>query len=111
MISPISILNHLSQLTSQVGETAATATGIASQAAVAKTPMDFASVLKESLEKVNATQVHATQLSNAFERGDPSVDLGQTVIAGQKASLAFSATTQVRNDLTDAYKQIMNMSI
>ncbi|MHC1480547.1 flagellar hook-basal body complex protein FliE [Frateuria aurantia] len=111
MISTVSILNQLSQLSSQAGETAATVAGVATQAASASSPTDFASVLKQSLADVNDTQVNASQLSNAFESGDSSVDLGQTVVAGQKASLAFSALTQVRNDLTDAYKQIMDMTM
>lgn len=112
MISATSILNQLSQLSSQVGNTVSAAAGAATQvAASSHDGGDFASLLKQSLEAVNGSQVHATQLSNAFESGDSSVDLGQTVVAGQKASLAFSALTQVRNDLTDAYKQVMNMSI
>lgn len=111
MISATSILNQLSQLGTQAGNVASATAGAATQVAASTHDGDFASVLKQSLEDVNQTQVHATQLSNAFESGDSSVDLGQTVVAGQKASLAFSALTQVRNDVTDAYKQVMNMSI
>ncbi|HMY40869.1 MAG TPA: flagellar hook-basal body complex protein FliE, partial [Marinagarivorans sp.] len=39
------------------------------------------------------------------------VDISDVMIASQKASVAFSAMTQVRNKLVDAYKDIMNMPV
>ena len=43
--------------------------------------------------------------------GDPNVSLVDTMVAAQKAGLAFDATLQVRNKLVEAYKDIMNMPI
>ncbi len=43
--------------------------------------------------------------------GDKSVDLAEVMIAGQKSSIAFEATVQVRNKMVDAYKTIMNMPV
>jgi flagellar hook-basal body complex protein FliE len=71
----------------------------------------FGDLLKQSIEGVNQTQQKASQLSTAFERGDPGVDLAQVMIQGQKADLSFNAMTQVRNKMVDAYKEIMQMSI
>jgi flagellar hook-basal body complex protein FliE len=71
----------------------------------------FGSLLKQSLEDVNAAQVNAGKQSEAFERGDPGIDLAQVMITGQKASLGFTAVNEVRNKLVDAYKEIMQMSI
>jgi hypothetical protein len=38
-------------------------------------------------------------------------DLAELMIAGQKSSIAFEATVQVRNKMVDAYKTIMNMPV
>lgn len=71
----------------------------------------FGDLLKQSIDGVNETQQKASQLSTAFERGDPGVDLAQVMIQGQKADLAFRGMTEVRNKMVDAYKEIMNMSV
>ncbi|HEY4092747.1 MAG TPA: flagellar hook-basal body complex protein FliE [Luteibacter sp.] len=71
----------------------------------------FGDLLKQSIDGVNETQTKASQLSTAFERGDPGVDLAQVMIQGQKADLAFRGMTEVRNKMVDAYKEIMNMSV
>lgn len=71
----------------------------------------FGDVLKQSIDGVAKAQDKAEKLSNAFERGDPSVDLAQVMIQGQRAELGFRAMTEVRNKFIDAYKEIMNMSI
>lgn len=73
--------------------------------------VDFASLLKSSIEKVNDVQKQAGQLAEAFSAGDPTVDLSQVMIALQKASVSFQAMTQVRNRLVDAYRDIMNMPV
>jgi flagellar hook-basal body complex protein FliE len=71
----------------------------------------FGDLLRQSIDKVNSAQVSAAQQSQAFERGDPGIDLAQVMISGQKAELGFLAVNQVRNKLVDAYKEIMNMSM
>lgn len=72
---------------------------------------DFASLLKQSIQKVNDTQQAASKLSNAFSAGDPDVDLTQVMIALQKASVSFQAMTEVRNKLVSAYQDIMSMQV
>jgi len=39
------------------------------------------------------------------------VELSEVMVAMQKASLSFEATTQVRNKLLSAYKEVMNMTV
>ena len=73
--------------------------------------VDFGSVLKASLDKVNETQQAATQLGERFTKGDNSVSLSEVMIAGQKANISLQATIQVRTKLVAAYNDIMNMSI
>lgn len=71
----------------------------------------FGEVLKQSISDVNSLQGKARELTAAFERGEPGIDLAEVMIAGQKASIAFDAMTQVRNRLVSAYQEIMRMPI
>ena len=72
---------------------------------------DFGKLLEESINKVNEAQQHAGNLALSFEAGNPNVDLGQVMVALQKASLSFEAMTQVRNKLVSAYQEVMNMQV
>jgi flagellar hook-basal body complex protein FliE len=72
---------------------------------------DFAQLLKDSVNQVNETQKSASGLAEAFELGDPNVNLSEVMIAIQKASVSFQAMTQVRNNLVSAYKEVMNMQV
>ena len=73
--------------------------------------VDFASVLKSSLDSVSQTQNNASSLQNAFVMGDDKVSLSDTMIAMQKASISLQATVQVRNKVVAAYNDIMNMQV
>jgi flagellar hook-basal body complex protein FliE len=74
-------------------------------------PMDFASLLKGTVDNIATMQNQATSLAQAYEAGDKSVDLTKVMLEVQKAGLAFRAMTEVRNKLVDAYQQVMNMSV
>ncbi|HSH71464.1 MAG TPA: flagellar hook-basal body complex protein FliE [Methylophilaceae bacterium] len=88
---------------------------LASAAGVQKTQgsskVDFSEALKASLNQVNQTQLEAEKLGKNFAMGDDSVSLSDVMIAGQKASISFQATVQVRNKLVSAYQDIMNMPV
>ncbi|PCJ88929.1 MAG: flagellar hook-basal body complex protein FliE [Thiotrichaceae bacterium] len=73
--------------------------------------LDFSQLLKDSVNKVNETQKASSKLSTAFEMGDPNVNLGEVMVAIQKASVSFQAMTQVRNNLVSAYKEVMRMQV
>ena len=75
------------------------------------TEASFADLLKQSVDRVNETQLEAKRLTTALETGDGDVDLAQVMIAVQKSSLSFEAMVQVRNKLVEAYKDVMNMPI
>jgi flagellar hook-basal body complex protein FliE len=75
------------------------------------TDTDFGALLKQSIDAVNATQQTAGDMTARFETGDPSVELGEVMVALQKADLSFKAMTEVRNKLVDAYQEIMNMPV
>ena len=70
---------------------------------------DFSTILKQSIASVNDMQQASTELSKAFEMGEPDVSLAEVMIASQKASVSFQAMVQVRNKLVDAYQNVMNM--
>lgn len=71
----------------------------------------FADLLSDSVNAVNAEQHKSGDMKKAFERGDLDVELSEVMLQAQKASLSFQAMTQVRNKLTEAYKDVMNMPI
>lgn len=72
---------------------------------------DFSTLLKRSIADVENSQQTASQLTSAFERDDRSTDIGQVMVALQKADLSFRTMTEVRNKLVEAYKDIMNMPV
>jgi len=72
---------------------------------------EFADLMKQSVDKVNDTQMAASKLSSAFSAGDPGVDVTEVMIALQKAGVAFQAMTEVRNRLVSAYQDIMSMPV
>lgn len=73
--------------------------------------LDFSSLMRKAINEVNNHQQTAAQMSDAFERGAPGVELTDVMIQMQKASVSFEAITQVRNRLVSAYQDIMNMPI
>jgi flagellar hook-basal body complex protein FliE len=72
---------------------------------------DFSAVLKQSLDQVAEAQRTSSQLGQAFEAGDPSVSVGDLMVAMQKSSLSFQAALQVRNKLVSAYQEVMSMQV
>ncbi len=50
-------------------------------------------------------------MSKRFQLNQDDVSLEETMVAIQKANIAFQATVQVRNRLVSAYHEIMNMQI
>jgi flagellar hook-basal body complex protein FliE len=71
----------------------------------------FANVLKQGIASVNAQQARASEMSAAFERGVPGVELPQVMLEMQKSSVSFRALTEVRNRFVEAYREIMNMPL
>ena len=83
-----------------------------SQAAPAA-PQDsgFGAMLESSLRSVNELQRTSSDLKAGFANGSSEKSLAEVMIASQKASLAFTAVTEVRNKLVTAYQDIMNMPV
>lgn len=70
----------------------------------------FASVLKQSIEKVNEAQNHSDVLTEKLARGG-NVDLHEVMIASQKASITLQTTMEIRNKVVEAYQEVMRMQV
>ena len=74
-------------------------------------PSEFANILRQGLDSVNQAQSKAEQLTDAFSRGTPGVELPQVMLEVSKAGVSFKALSEVRNRLVSAYQDIMNMQM
>jgi flagellar hook-basal body complex protein FliE len=101
-----SVLAQIRSLSAQTRPSAA-----AANAPAASGPSAFATLMSKGINQVNETQQRAGQLADAFQRGEPGVELSQVMIESQKANIAFRAVTEVRNRLVSAYQEIMNMQV
>jgi flagellar hook-basal body complex protein FliE len=70
----------------------------------------FETAMVDALKSVSSQQSKASDLSEAYERGETH-DIVQVMVERQKASLGFETTLQVRNKLLSAYRDIMSMPV
>ncbi len=88
---------------------------MAADAGIQNTPInnrqDFGPIIKDALNLVNDRQMHAGELANRFQQGDPSVDIANVMIEMQKARISFESLAQVRNRFVSAYQEIMSMPL
>ncbi len=98
-------------LLTQMRAMAAQAQGKATETSSAAGQADFSDILKQSVDKVNDTQMSASKLADAFQAGDPNVQVSEVMVALQKSNVSFQAMLQVRNKLVSAYQDIMNMQV
>ena len=80
-------------------------------AAIPDDTVDFSEILETSLKSVNSRAQEVSELRNAYESGNPNVELADVMIAAQKARISFEALSQVRNRVVTAYKEIMSMPL
>ena len=70
----------------------------------------FADTLAESLHKVNDLQKEADKAIEDFATGKTR-NIHETMIAVNKADLAFRLTMQVRNKIVEAYQEVMRTQV
>lgn len=70
----------------------------------------FNQMLDQSIGRVNQLQTAADTAINDLTTGNRS-DIHQTMIAVEKASVAFELMMQVRNKIITAYETVMRMSV
>lgn len=76
----------------------------------ASDPDSFGQVLKQSLSQVNRLQKEADQAIDALAAGQDT-DIHNTMIAMEKADIAFRLLMQIRNKVISAYETIMRMQV
>lgn len=101
----------IEQMLSVLRTTATQATGKPAETSAAAGAPSFASVLQNSIDKVNQTQQQADAMSEKLAAGDTSQNLHEVMIALQTASVSFQEMVQVRNKLVSAYQDVMNMQV
>ena len=72
--------------------------------------VSFADTLSESLDKVNDLQKEADKAIEDFATGKTR-NIHETMIAVNKADLAFRLTMQVRNKIVEAYQEVMRTQV
>ncbi|WP_052343646.1 flagellar hook-basal body complex protein FliE [Bacillus massiliigorillae] len=70
----------------------------------------FSTLLKESINKVNDSQIESDVLTEKMARGE-QVDLHNVLITSKKASIMLSTTLEIRNKAIEAYQEIMRMQV
>lgn len=111
-MSQIDVSSVLSQMRALSAQASSDTSATALKPSTGNPPsVDFGTLFRQSLGAVATQQNEAQSQINAFERGDSGADIGKTVVAEQKADLAFRGLVEVRNKLTDAYTTIMNMQV
>ena len=73
-------------------------------------PKSFSSFLVDSMTKVNDLQKDANVALEELATGQ-SRNLHETMLAVEKAEIAFKTMNQIRMKVIDAYKEIMKMQI
>ncbi len=72
---------------------------------------NFSEIFNSAINSVNDLQQNAGNLVKRFEAHDSSVNITEVMISLQKANLSFQAMSQVRNQVVNAYQEIMNMPV
>jgi flagellar hook-basal body complex protein FliE len=70
----------------------------------------FGEFLNDSIGKVNQMQVEANVAMEKLASGE-SQNLHETLLAVEKAEIAFKTMNQIRSKVIDAYREIMKMQI
>lgn len=103
-------INQLNNL--QTGATGVSGTGITPTPPTSPTDGagSFKDVLMKNLSEVNQMQQDADKSMENFISGK-SQNMGEVMAATQKANMAFSMLTQIRNKLQDAYDEVKNLRV
>ena len=79
-------------------------------AGTAKSSGEFQNILASAIDNIQTLQTNAADAAQNFISG-ANEELHTTVLATQKADLAFQLGLQVRNKVVDAYQEIMKMQM
>jgi flagellar hook-basal body complex protein FliE len=72
--------------------------------------IDFKELLNTAIKSVSDSQISADDAMTQLAAGQ-NIELHNVMLAAQKAELTLQLALQVKNKITDAYSEIMRMSI
>ena len=108
-------INNMSvdQVLMQMRVLAAQAKGVqdASNVESTKGGANFSDLLVKSIDAVNESQQASSELKTRFDMGDQGVSMVDVAVASEKAKIAFTAMSEVRNKLVKAYQDVMSMQV
>jgi len=84
--------------------------GTAMPVGSAAQPGEFQKVLSGAINSIESQQHNASDAVQKFLTGE-NEELHTTILATQRAELAFELGLQVRNKVVDAYQEIMKMQM
>lgn len=70
----------------------------------------FSGILKDTISSLQSTQADADSAVQKFLTGEND-DIHTTVLATQRAEMAFELGLQVRNKVVSAYQEVMKMQL
>src|ERR1700689_1561387 len=70
----------------------------------------FSAILKDTISSLQSTQTEADSAVQKFLTGEND-DIHTTVLATQRAEMAFELGLQVRNKVVSAYQEVMKMQL
>lgn len=73
-------------------------------------PLDFKNVFQTTLDEVNALDTQGKTMVEALATGQTN-DISGVMLAVKKANLAFMSLLQIRNQMMEAYQEIMRMRV
>ena len=103
----IETLNAIAAAASTSGAASSAGSGIAAPGE-SGSPAPFADLLTDAVGQVNALESQAETAVHGLMTGT-GVDVHQTMIATEKASMAFELALAVRNKAVQAYEQVIGM--
>jgi len=84
--------------------------GAAAPASATSRPGEFQQILSGAINSIEGLQNNASDAVQKFLSGE-NEELHTTILATQRAELAFELGLQVRNKVVDAYQEIMKMQM
>ena len=100
----------MNQVTFQKGLESLTATEKTAKSNQPATSESFGNMLANSLNEVNRLKLDADQAVSDLASGRQK-DIHQTMIALEKADVAFQLLMQIRNKIVAAYESVMRMPV
>jgi flagellar hook-basal body complex protein FliE len=70
----------------------------------------FSDLLRNAIERVEASSADATGAADKFLSGD-AADIHSAALATQRAALQFEYVLQLRNKIVQAYQEVMRMQL